>query len=82
MTAAPKLLTLTCSECEREFTASRRDAKTCSDNCRQARRQRRKTEISEMLIAKGQLDPGQAEDKTANAFAALRFLRRKYPDEV
>jgi len=40
MTAAPKLLTLKCTECEREFTAARFDAVTCSQRCRRRRSRR------------------------------------------
>ena len=76
MTAAPKLLTLTCSECGGEFNATRRDARTCSPKCRQDRSRRLKAEIAERLIEREAIQFDESEDPTAIAIALFKDFRR------
>ena len=79
MTAAPQLLTLTCSECGGEFNATRRDARTCSDKCRQDRCPRLKLAVSEELIESGFLEHIEGEDIAASAMAAVSAKEIREP---
>lgn len=75
--AEPALKLPTCQECGDAFQAKRRDARFCSDSCRQ--RAHRKREGRSLLdVAKAYVDagvlPGDLEDETDALVAMLTLL--------